>query len=165
MPPEESTEQLLDALQRSWKRSDELFAIVRPDALLERPIPLRNPLVFYVGHLPAFCWNMLGKAVLERGSDHPDLDRLFDFGIDPEDESAVPEEPDWPALDAVHAYRDHVINYHFLLTLMLITRPRRKRRAIMSWRVLGSRWVKRTGASMRFLSFRVRAKPRGSFWR
>ena len=108
MPPEETTEQLLDAVQQAWKRSDDLFAIVRPAALLERPVPLRNPLVFYVGHLPAFCWNMLGKSVLERGSDQPDLDRLFDFGIDPEDESGVPEEPDWPALDAVHAYRDHV---------------------------------------------------------
>ncbi len=35
-------------------RSRRLFAIVKPETYLDRPIPLRLPIVFYDGHIPAF---------------------------------------------------------------------------------------------------------------
>ena len=45
-------------------RSAELFALVDPSAYYDRPIPLRHPVVFYEGHLPAFSFNKLGRAAL-----------------------------------------------------------------------------------------------------
>jgi iron(II)-dependent oxidoreductase len=46
-------------------RSDELFEIVRPEALYDRPIPERHRIIFYRGHLEAFDWNLLlGPLVL-----------------------------------------------------------------------------------------------------
>src|SRR5262249_9345565 len=47
--------------QRNRERSDALFDRIRPEAYESRPIPLRNPICFYEGHLPAFSVNTLLK--------------------------------------------------------------------------------------------------------
>ena len=101
-------EELLEELRIAWKRSDAIFAMLEPDALATRPIPLRHPWIFYIGHLPAFAWNMLGNTVLKRTSPRPAFDRLFDFGIDPEDDAGLPEKATWPPLDEILRYRDDV---------------------------------------------------------
>jgi len=99
----------LEQLERAWKRTDELFALVRPERLGERPIRLRHPLIFYLGHLPAFSWNMLCGSVLRKKSRRPELDELFAFGIDPDpDGDDVPPSPAFPPLDTIVAYRDEV---------------------------------------------------------
>jgi len=65
--------------------------------------------VFYVGHLPAFAWNQVGRGVLDRTPFSPALDDLFQRGIDPStDESGEAPEIRWPRLDQVHDYRDRV---------------------------------------------------------
>jgi ergothioneine biosynthesis protein EgtB len=96
----------LAELERAWARSDQLFALVRPSAFLDQPIPLRQPILFYVGHLPAFAWNQLGRGVLGRAPFRSDFDALFERGIDPVDDH-VPSS-DWPAEREVLAYRDRV---------------------------------------------------------
>jgi ergothioneine biosynthesis protein EgtB len=96
----------LASLEAAWARSDELFALVRPDALLDQPIPLRQPLLFYVGHLPAFAWNQLVRGVLGAPTFRAEFDALFERGIDPEDDH-VPS-ADWPEAASVLAYRDRV---------------------------------------------------------
>ena len=55
-------DQLLARLQEARAQSDELFDIVRPAALYDRPIPERHRIIFYLGHLEAFDWNLLGAA-------------------------------------------------------------------------------------------------------
>ena len=102
---------LLDELEGAWQRTDDIFAIVKTASLRQRPIDLRHPLTFYVGHLPAFTWNMLGRGVLERGPLNAEFDTLFDFGIDPDDDEAPTEAIDWPALDRIEAYRDRVRDF------------------------------------------------------
>src|SRR4051794_17055209 len=85
--------------------TQQLFAIPREETYYERPIPLRNPIVFYEGHLPAFAVNTLVKLVLkERGIDeHAEV--LFARGIDPEDEVAAKSPTDlWPKRENVLAY-------------------------------------------------------------
>lgn len=100
---------LIERLEAAWARTDAIFDLVLPWALYERPIALRHPLVFYVGHMPAFAWNLMMRGVLGCGdSDEPAYDRLFDFGIDPDEEDEEPTQPDWPALDTILRYRDHV---------------------------------------------------------
>ena len=70
-------------LEACWLRSDEIFDLIEPAALLDQPVALRHPLVFYLGHLPAFAWNQVCCGVLARPSFRPDFDALFERGIDP----------------------------------------------------------------------------------
>lgn len=86
-------------------RSAEVFAIPKPDAFYDRPIALRNPIVFYEGHLPAFNINTVIKLVRgERGIDEH-YETLFARGIDPESEDAAKSPTDlWPSRDCVHKY-------------------------------------------------------------
>jgi len=41
-------------------RTDEVFRVVREEAMYDRPIPERHRIIFYVGHVEAFDWNLLG---------------------------------------------------------------------------------------------------------
>ncbi|HYR47112.1 MAG TPA: 5-histidylcysteine sulfoxide synthase, partial [Thermoanaerobaculia bacterium] len=95
----------MSRFERGRRKSAELFDTVIPDAYTSRPIPLRNPICFYEGHLPAFNINTLVKRGLgEKGID-PDFEILFERGIDPEEESAVGGEPfRWPSREAIRAY-------------------------------------------------------------
>src|SRR6266536_1831944 len=91
------------------RRSDALFGVVRADSLYERPIPERHRIVFYVGHLEAFDWNLLHENIFGLKSFHPEFDRLFAFGIDPVSGGLPSDQPsDWPSLDAVHDYVNRV---------------------------------------------------------
>ncbi len=95
-------------LERIWdarRRSDELFSLLRVESLYERPISERHRIIFYVGHLEAFDWNLLHETVLGPKSHHPEFDRLFAFGIDPVGGGLPSDQPsDWPNLDAVRDY-------------------------------------------------------------
>lgn len=109
--PETDLERSLDrrasvARYRANRRhTGELFDIIAPEAYESRPIELRNPIVFYEGHLPAFSVNTLLKRGLGRPEIHPRFEVLFERGIDPEDESAVPGAPaGWPSREAIRAY-------------------------------------------------------------
>jgi gamma-glutamyl hercynylcysteine S-oxide synthase len=97
--------QLLERVSDARTQSDALFNIVRPNFLYERPIPERHRIIFYVGHLEAFDWNLLHENVLGLKSFHPDFDRLFAFGIDPVGGGLPSDQPsDWPSLNAVRDY-------------------------------------------------------------
>jgi len=86
-------------------RTRRLFDIITPDAYYDRPIALRNPVVFYEGHLPAFAVNTLVKRTFGgRGIDEH-LETLFARGIDPADEASAKTPTDvWPSRDEVQAY-------------------------------------------------------------
>jgi formylglycine-generating enzyme required for sulfatase activity len=104
---------VLNELEGVWKRSDAVFALLKDDVgLYARPIPLRHPPIFYVGHLAAFAWNHLGAGVLGLGRVDERLDVLFARGIDPQDEDAAEsvsvEADQWPTAGETRAYRDRV---------------------------------------------------------
>jgi iron(II)-dependent oxidoreductase len=86
-------------------QTDGLFPIVHSDSLYERPIPERHRIIFYLGHLEAFDWNLLAQYALDLPSFHPTFDRLFAFGIDPS-EGDLPDDrvSDWPAIEEVMRY-------------------------------------------------------------
>ena len=98
------------AFEAAWARSDAIFDLIPRDQLLERPIGLRHPFLFYLGHLPAFTWNQIGRAFLGEGYADAAFDLLFERGIDPADEIRAQEQSisTWPDVDAVVAYRDRV---------------------------------------------------------
>src|ERR1035437_7211005 len=60
----EIRDQLLLRLAESRSLSDDLFGMVRADALYDRPIPERHRIVFYIGHLEAFDWNLIAGHAL-----------------------------------------------------------------------------------------------------
>jgi len=97
---------LIEWYLRNRRRTASLFDMLSPETYLWRPIPLRNPIVFYEGHLPAFSANTLLKKGLGRPAIDPRLDLLFARGIDPEDEaSAEPRVKDaWPSRVQVREY-------------------------------------------------------------
>jgi len=86
-------------------QTDALFDLVRPDSLFERPIPERHRIVFYLGHLEAFDWNLMARHALGKPSFHPAFDRLFAFGIDPPPGQLPDDRPsDWPSLAEIDRY-------------------------------------------------------------
>ena len=96
---------LLARIAEARRRSDQLFEIVRADSLYERPIGERHRIIFYVGHLEAFDWNLLHENVFGLKSFHPEFDRLFAFGIDPLGGGLPTDQPaDWPSLGVVRDY-------------------------------------------------------------
>ena len=99
--------QLVSWYVAARERSKRLFSIPHPDSYYERPISLRNPIVFYEGHLPAFAVNTLIKLGLGGSGIDPAFETLFARGIDPEDEAAAKSPTDlWPSRRDVQAYGD-----------------------------------------------------------
>jgi iron(II)-dependent oxidoreductase len=100
---------LASSLDRAREETDRLFALVRPDSLYERPIPERHRILFYVGHVEAFDWNLIGRYALDAPSFHPVFDRLFAFGIDPPPGRLPEDRPaDWPSPAEVERYNQRV---------------------------------------------------------
>jgi gamma-glutamyl hercynylcysteine S-oxide synthase len=92
-------------LDRARRLTDGLLALVRPDAFYDRPIPERHRILFYLGHLEAFDWNLIGRRSLGSPAVDPTLDDLFAFGIDPPPGGLPSDGPgDWPSLDQARAY-------------------------------------------------------------
>jgi ergothioneine biosynthesis protein EgtB len=98
----------LERLEAAWRRSDRLFGVIADEAWLEQPIALRQPLLFYLGHLPAFAWNHLGRGVLREPGFAGAFDTLFERGIDPVGVDAYAPRAEWPERSAVLDYRDCV---------------------------------------------------------
>lgn len=95
---------LLVRLQEARARTDALFTLLPPNSFYERPVPERHRLIFYLGHLEAFDWNLLAPALGLQSHD-PEFDRLFAFGIDPVDGGLPTDVPeDWPSIVRVETY-------------------------------------------------------------
>src|SRR5437763_3982932 len=92
-------------LIHSRTTTDELFGILQDEAFYERPIAERHRIIFYLGHLEAFDWNLFGRALGELKSFAPDWDKLFSFGIDPVNGDLPDDQPrDWPEREEVLRY-------------------------------------------------------------
>ena len=101
--------QLLQRFSDARQRSDAVFDAVRTDSLYERPIPERHRIIFYLGHLEAFDWNLFRESAFGANSFRPEFDRLFAFGIDPVGGGLPSDQPaDWPSAKAVRGYVDQV---------------------------------------------------------
>jgi iron(II)-dependent oxidoreductase len=104
-------DELMERVSDARRQSDALFNLVRENALYERPIPERHRIIFYLGHLEAFDWNLLNGSVFGLKSVHPEFDRLFAFGIDPVGGGLPSDLPsDWPAVDVVRDYVRNIRN-------------------------------------------------------
>ena len=104
----DKTTHLAKLLTHARTGTDTLFGLVRPEALYERPVPERHRLIFYLGHLEAFDWNLIGQAAAVP-SFSPEFDQLFAFGIDPKPgQTQQDERSHWPEVAEVREYNGRV---------------------------------------------------------
>ncbi len=102
---------LLDQFDHNRRRMHALYATLSDKAYFGRPIPLRNPLVFYEGHVPAFSHAHLVRNALGGPAIDEALERLFARGIDPHEATSDAkargnEADEWPDRATVVAFRD-----------------------------------------------------------
>lgn len=96
---------LLSRMAEARLLTDDLFRLLRPEAFYDRPITERHRLIFYLGHLEAFDWNLLRGRIVDAEAFHPEYDQLFAFGIDPLEDGLPADLPgDWPSLADVREY-------------------------------------------------------------
>jgi iron(II)-dependent oxidoreductase len=90
-------------------RTDEVFQILRPEAIYERPFPDQPRLIFFRGHVEAFDWNLLGNRAFGLRPSHPAFEKLFASPADAVGGSAAEDQPrDWPQREEVERYSRRV---------------------------------------------------------
>ncbi len=95
---------LLSRLEEARARTDALFQMLPPNSYYDRPVPERHRLIFYLGHLEAFDWNLFAPGLGLKSND-PEYDKLFAFGIDPVGDGLPTDMPaDWPSISRVERY-------------------------------------------------------------
>ncbi|KAF9901749.1 hypothetical protein BX616_002167 [Lobosporangium transversale] len=99
-----------------WKSWDliTMSMIQHPSMLLEKPIALRHPFLFYLGHIPVFLDTQLSRVLNEEYSEPKYFNLIFERGIDPDVDDptkchAHSEVPDtWPEIESIIDFRDRV---------------------------------------------------------
>ncbi|TVR13932.1 MAG: ergothioneine biosynthesis protein EgtB [Planctomycetota bacterium] len=99
----------LEIFCRYRQRRQALFSMLDEHAYYSRPIPLRNPIVFYQGHIAAFAYNALVRQASHGPALDPQLENLFARGIDPPEGQSTSrargnEDDIWPSRRAVEHF-------------------------------------------------------------
>jgi gamma-glutamyl hercynylcysteine S-oxide synthase len=99
---------LQSRMREAREQTDAIFRFLSPNSFYERPIPERHRLIFYLGHLEAFDWNLL-SGPLGLSPHDAEFDKLFAFGIDPVGGGLPTDVPaDWPQIIQVENYNRSV---------------------------------------------------------
>ncbi len=93
-------------------RYEELFEMLRNDqAYYKKPISLRHPLIFYLGHTATFFVNKLILAGLISERINPKLESIFAVGVDEMSwDDLDSTHYDWPTVEEVRSYRKTMRN-------------------------------------------------------
>jgi 5-histidylcysteine sulfoxide synthase len=76
---------ILAYYQRAWQIEDQLMkSLISPKTFYLNPDPLRNLLIFYLGHSAVFYINKLVRVGLITKRLNPHFESLFEIGVDPE---------------------------------------------------------------------------------
>lgn len=90
------------------------LGMIPQDQLLSKPIDLRNPCIFYLGHIPTFLDNLLTRATGGSATEPKHYQDIFQRGIDPDvddpthchSHSGTPEF--WPELSEILDFQTRV---------------------------------------------------------
>ncbi len=108
-PPKLNTltqQKLLDYFNNTWELYELLFSSIKSDdTLYLSPDPLRNPLIFYLGHTAAFYINKFKMAGLIQQGVNDRYDQLFAVGVDPDKAENLEVSSFWPSVEEVRQYR------------------------------------------------------------
>ncbi len=76
---------ILAYCQQTWQIEDQLMkSLINPETFYLNPDPLRNLLIFYLGHSAVFYINKLVRVGLVIERINPHFESLFEIGVDPE---------------------------------------------------------------------------------
>lgn len=115
---------ILDYFNNTWDLDDCLMlTIVGQDSFYRNPDPLRNCLIFYLGHTAVFYINKLIQVGLIETRINPRYETLFELGVDPEtplELSTVLQGITWPIVDDIWQYRVKARN---TITTVILNTP------------------------------------------
>jgi 5-histidylcysteine sulfoxide synthase len=78
-------QEILAYFQNAWQIEDSLMkSLVNSETFYTNPDPLRNLLIFYLGHSAVFYINKLVRVDLLQQRLNPHFEALFEIGVDPE---------------------------------------------------------------------------------
>lgn len=102
--------EIRDYFHSTFDRYEQLFEVlVGDEAYYRKPIPLRHPLIFYLGHTATFFINKLLLANLVQTRINPKFESMFAVGVDEMSWDDLSDAHyDWPTVSEVSAYRDTV---------------------------------------------------------
>lgn len=104
---EQKRAEILAYFEATFDRYEQLFEVLTSDeAYFKRPIALRHPLIFYLGHTATFFINKLVLAGLIEQRINPKFESMFAVGVDEMSWDDLNDARyDWPRVDEVKAYR------------------------------------------------------------
>lgn len=108
--PDAMRSTLRDYFHATFSRYEQLFEVLACDeAYYRKPIALRHPLIFYLGHTATFFVNKLLLAGLIHERINPRFESMFAVGVDEMSWDDLNEANyDWPSVQAVRDYRNEV---------------------------------------------------------
>ncbi len=104
---EQKRAEILRYFHATFDRYEQLFEVLTcDDAYYRKPISLRHPLIFYLGHTATFFINKLLLAGVIEQRINPLFESMFAIGVDEMSWDDLNDARyDWPAVEAVKAYR------------------------------------------------------------
>jgi 5-histidylcysteine sulfoxide synthase/putative 4-mercaptohistidine N1-methyltranferase len=108
--PEQKRQEIRAYFHDTFSRYEQLFETLASDeAYYKKPITLRHPLIFYLGHTATFFVNKLILAGLLKERINPRFESIFAVGVDEMSWDDLNDASyDWPTVSAVFAYREQV---------------------------------------------------------
>ena len=111
---------ILEYFKNAWEIEDLLMhSLVGEETFYSKPDPLRNPLIFYLGHTAVFYINKLVFVGLLEKPINFNYERLFELGVDPKKSEELDQASahiNWPQLEDVWQYRKKV--YQSVISLI-----------------------------------------------
>ncbi|NES83723.1 MAG: 5-histidylcysteine sulfoxide synthase, partial [Moorea sp. SIO2B7] len=107
-----SQEEIINYFQNSWQIEDILFkSLIENETFYLNPDPLRNALIFYLGHSAVFYINkFVNVGLLDKDKRiNSEYEIMFEIGVDPETPEELEEATSkrkWPHVEEVWQYRD-----------------------------------------------------------
>jgi 5-histidylcysteine sulfoxide synthase len=119
---------ILDYFENAWQLEDMLLkSLVGEEIFYLNPDPLRNYLIFYLGHSAVFYINKLIQVELLEKRLNPDYEILFEIGVDPEKPEELNEaiaHLEWPQVAQTWEYREQAYSVIYeLIKTTPITLP------------------------------------------
>jgi len=107
---EQKRAEILHYFHATFDRYEQLFEVLTCDeAYVKKPISLRHPLIFYLGHTATFFINKLMLAGLIDQRINPAFESMFAIGVDEMSWDDLNDARyDWPSVAEVKAYRQLV---------------------------------------------------------
>ncbi|TVM08171.1 MAG: 5-histidylcysteine sulfoxide synthase [Halomonas sp.] len=108
--PEATRKEIEACFTATFDRYESLFTtLVSEESYLRKSIPLRHPLIFYLGHPATFYVNKLVLAKLLPSRIDPRMESTFAVGVDEMSWDDLNEDHyEWPTVEEVMAYRGKV---------------------------------------------------------